>query len=260
MQAAKLSVLLFVCAGMILTNGCVSERQYRDLKIANSTQQRRIDQLESELQAAKLELDQAQRALQAASNRGSIETDAMKQKVAALEEELAAKKALIARMQHQLVYGGAVLPVELNAMLEDFAKGKEMITYDASKGMVKFKSDLLFAKGSDAVAPEAAEALKSLCEIMNTDQGKEFDLAIAGHTDDIPIAKPETKEKHPTNWYLSADRAIAVLEVMSGCGIAPERMSVRGFSEYKPVVPNEANNRGNAQNRRVEIYIIPKGV
>ncbi len=259
MQAAKLSVLLFVCVGMILTNGCVSERQYRDLKIANSTQQRRIDQLESELQAAKLELDQAQRGLQAATNRGGIEVDAMKQKVAALEEELAAKKALIARMQHQLVYGGAVLPVELNAMLEEFAKGKEMITYDASKGMLKFKSDLLFAKGSDAVATEAAEALKSLCEIMNSDKGKEFDLAIAGHTDDLPIVKPETKEKHPTNWYLSANRAIAVLEVLGGCGISPERMSVRGFGEYKPVVPNEANRRGNAQNRRVEIYIIPKG-
>jgi chemotaxis protein MotB len=260
MQAAKLSVLLFVCVAMFLTNGCVSERQYRDLKIANSTQQRRIDQLESELQATKLELEQAQRGLQASSNRGSIETDAMKQKIAALEEELAAKKALIARMQHQLVYGGAALPVELNAMLEDFAKGKEMITYDASKGMVKFKSDLLFAKGSDEVTPEAVAALQTLCQIMNSEQGKEFDLIVAGHTDDIPIAKAETKAKHPTNWHLSADRAVSVVLEMAKCGISPERMSARGFSEFRPVVPNEANKRGNPQNRRVEIYIVPKGV
>lgn len=260
MQAVKLSVLLLVCAGLIVTNGCVSAQQYKECKIQNSTQQQRIDELESQLQTTKLELEQLQRALQATTNRGSIETDAMKQKIAALEEEIAAKKALIARMQHQLVYGGAALPVELNAMLEDFAKGKDMITYDASKGMVKFKSDLLFAKGSDEVATEAAEALKALCGIMNSDQGKEFDLAIAGHTDDIPIVKPETKEKHPTNWHLSADRAISVLEVLGGCGIEPVRMSIRGFSEFKPVTPNEPNRRGNAQNRRVEIYIIPKGV
>jgi len=259
MQAAKLSVLLFVCVGMILTNGCVSERQYRDLKIANSTQQRRIDELESQLQATKLELEQTRRSLQAATNRGSIEADALKQKVAALEEELAAKKALIARMQHQLVYGGAALPVELNTMLEEFAKGKDMITYDASRGMVKFKSDLLFAKGSDEVAPEALEALKSLCEIMNSDQGKEFDLIIAGHTDDIPIAKADTKAKHPTNWHLSTDRAVSVVLAMANCGISPERMSARGFSEFRPIAPNEANKRGNAQNRRVEIYIVPKG-
>ncbi len=259
MQAAKLSVLLIVCVGLFLTNGCVSGQQYKDLKIQNDTQRKRIEELESQLQATKLELEKLQRTLEASGDRTNIEADAMKQKIAALEEELANKKTLIARMQHQLLYGGAQLPAELNTMLEDFAKGKDMITYDASKGMVKFKSDLLFAKGSDAVAPEAAEALKALCQIMNSDQGKEFDLAIAGHTDDIPIAKPETKEKHPTNWHLSADRAISVLEVMSGCGIAPERMSVRGFSEYKPVAPNEPNRRGNSQNRRVEIYIIPKG-
>lgn len=260
MQAVKLSVLLFVCVGMILTNGCVSEQKYKDMKIQNDTQRTHIDELESQLATAKLELDKAQRGLQAMSNRGSVEEEAMRQKIAALEEEVAAKKALIDRMQHQLVFGGAMLPVELNTMLEDFAKGKEMITYDASKGMVKFKSDLLFEKGSDAVAADAAEALKALCAIMDSDQGKEFDLAIAGYTDDVPISKPETKEKHPTNWHLSADRAVAVLTVLQGCGVAPERMSVRGFGEYKPVVPNEANRRGTPQNRRVEIYIIPKGV
>ena len=52
-------------------------------------------------------------------------------------------------MQQQLISGGVQLPPELNTMLEEFAKGKEMITYDASRGVVKFKSDLLFEPGSD---------------------------------------------------------------------------------------------------------------
>ena len=260
MQAVRLSVVVIVLAGLVLTNGCVSEQKYKDLKIQNSTQQKHIDELESQLAAAKLELGQLQRSLEVAQGRGNIEVESMKQKIAALEEDIAAKKALIARMQHQLVYGGAALPVELNTMLEEFAKGKDMITYDASKGMLKFKSDLLFEKGSDVVAANATEAIKSLCEILNSEKGKEFDLAIAGHTDDIPIAKPETRAKHPTNWHLSADRAISVLMVLQGCGIESERLSVRGFGEYKPMTPNEPNKRGNPQNRRVEIYIIPKGV
>jgi len=104
------------------------------------------------------------------------------------------------------------------------------------------------------------EAVKALCRILNTDQAKEFDIIIAGHTDDLPILKPETKAKHPSNWYLSAHRAIMVLDVMTSNGIVSERASVRGFGEYRPVVPNELNKKGNPQNRRVEIYIIPKGV
>jgi flagellar motor protein MotB len=39
-----------------------------------------------------------------------------------------------------------------------------------------------------------------------------------------------------------------------------ERVSIRGFGEFRPAVPNELNKRGNPQNRRVEIYIVPKGM
>ena len=155
--------------------------------------------------------------------------------------------------------GGTVLPVELSTLLEDFAKNNDMVEYDSERGIVKFKSDLLFDKGSDQVASTAASAIKSLCGILNTPEGKEFDVLIAGHTDNIPIQKPATKEKHPTNWHLSVHRAIAVLNVMQSDGIVPERMSVRGFGEYRPIAPNKPNNGGNEQNRRVEIYIIPKG-
>jgi chemotaxis protein MotB len=145
-------------------------------------------------------------------------------------------------------------------MLEDFAKDKEMVEYDSSRGIVKFKSDLLFEPGSDIVAPTAGEVIKSLCKIMNSEQGKKFDVIIAGHTDDIRIGKPETREKHPTNWHLSAHRAISVLDIMSNSGISPERMSVRGFGEFRPIAPNAPNKKGNSQNRRVEIYIVPQGM
>jgi chemotaxis protein MotB len=46
---------------------------------------------------------------------------------------------------------------------------------------------------------------------------------------------------------------------MSQNGVEPTRLSVRGFGEYRPVAPNAANNKGNDVNRRVEMYIVPKG-
>jgi chemotaxis protein MotB len=259
MRTVKLSVLFLLCSFVILTNGCTSQ-QCKDLKVQNDTQQKRIAELESELQTTKVSLEQLKRQLESAEGRGGIEVSALQQKIAALEEDLGKKKELISSMQQQLLYGGASLPVELSTMLEDFAKDKEMVEYDSSRGIVKFKSDLLFEPGSDVVAPAAGEVIKLLCKILNSEQGKKFDIIIAGHTDDIRIGKPDTRIKHPTNWHLSAHRAISVLDIMAGGGISSERMSVRGFGEFRPIAPNKPDKKGNPQNRRVEIYIVPKGM
>ena len=109
------------------------------------------------------------------------------------------------------------------------------------------------------MASTAVAAIKSLCGILNTEKGKDFDVLIAGHSDNIPIQKSTTREKHPTNLHLSAHRAISVFNVMRNNNIEPERMSVRGFGEYRPIAENLPNNGGNELNRRVEIYIIAKG-
>jgi len=257
MQTARLSAILVVCACALLFTGCDSQLQ--DLRIQNATQQKLIDQLQSELAADNLKIDQLQRQLAEAQQKGGIENETLLQRIAALEEDIAKKKELIASLQQKVLFGGAALPVELSTMLEDFAKGSDMISYDAGRGVVRFKSDLLFEKGSDTVDASAAEKVKALCTIMNSEQGKQFDIIIAGHTDDIPIKRPETRAKHPTNWHLSVHRAIAVLNVMESSSIDPKRLSARGFGEYRPIAENLAGNKGNPANRRVEIYIVAKG-
>jgi len=256
MRIVKLLTFLLVCGCMVLTSGCAEQ----NLRVQNETQRKRIAELESELQTTKLKLDQLKRKLDTAEGSDSVEVTSLKQRIAALEEDLNKKKELISLMQQQLLYGGAQLPVELSTMLEDFAKSEEMVTYDASRGIVKFKSDLLFEPGSDKVESGAVEAVKSLCKILNSEQGQKFDIIIAGHTDDMRIAKPATREKHPTNWHLSAHRGISVLNIMAANNVASERMSARGFGEFRPIAPNKPDKKGNPQNRRVEIYIVPRGM
>jgi len=258
MRTVKLSLIFLLCVSVFLVSGCGSELQ--DLRIQNDTQRERIAGLESDLQANALQLDQLKRQLAAAKESGNIEIESLQQEIAALEEDIAKKEELIASMQERLLIGGGALPVELSTLLEDFAKENDMVTYDATRGIVKFKSDLLFEKGSDKVASSAVGAVKSLCGILNSEEAKKFDVIIAGHTDDIPIMKPATRAKHPTNWHLSAHRAIAVLNVMASNNIESKRMSVRGFGEYRPFMENKPNKGGNPQNRRVEIYIVAKGV
>ena len=258
MRTVKLSIIFLLGISFLLLSGCGAELQ--DLRIQNNTQRERIAELESELQTGILQLDQLKRKLAAARGSSSVEIQTLEQEIAALEEDISKKKGLIASMQERLLLGGAALPVELSTLLEDFASKHDMVDYDSARGMVKFKSDLLFEKGSDKVASSAVQAVTSLCGILNSEEAKELDVIIAGHTDDIPVVKPETRAKHPTNWHLSANRAIAVLNVMASNKIESKRMSVRGFGEYRPVMENKPNKGGNPQNRRVEIYIVAKGV
>jgi chemotaxis protein MotB len=255
MRRVRLVTVTVLLACLMITVGCTDE--LKNLRVQNENQRKHIADLESQIQSLRLENDMLKRQLDALHGKGGIAEDTLNQKIAALEEDIRNKEALIAQMQKQLM-GGVALPAELNTMLEEFAKGSDLVTYDPNRGVVRFKSDLLFEKGSDVVASSAEASVKSLCSIMNSEQGRKFDIVIAGHTDDLRILKPETREKHPSNWHLSAHRAISVLNVMERDGITPERMSVRGFSEYRPVAPNESNKKGNAANRRVEIFIVAK--
>ena len=253
MRTVKLSALLFLFVSMAVLSGC---QDMQDLKMRNAALNKRKADLESQVQAMTLELKQLKTQLAEAQQKGGINTDALQQKIAALEAHLGKKDELIMRMREQCL-GGAPLPIELSTMLEEFAAKEDMITFDPETGIVKFKSDLLFKSGSDVMLPAAAAAVKSLCTILNSKEAAEFDVIIAGHTDDQPIV--HARANHPTNWHLSVHRAISVLNIMSASSVAQKRMSVRGFGELRPVVPNDPGNKGNPQNRRVEIYIVPKG-
>lgn len=258
MRSVQLSTVLIVL-GLSLPLAFIGGCGPSDLQLQNQKQQARISDLESQLQAAQLQLDQLKRRLEAAEATGGVEVDTLRQKIAALEEDIAKKNALIKSMQDRLM-GGSPLPVELNTALEDFAKARpDLVEYDPNRGMVKFKSDLLFDKGSDVVTPPAAEAIKTLAGILNGTEAQKFDIIVAGHTDDIPIEKPQTRIAHPTNRALSSHRAIAVALQMEKDGIEPKRLSTRGFGEYRPIEANAPNKKGNPKNRRVEIYIVPQG-
>jgi chemotaxis protein MotB len=258
MRTVKLISLFLVIISISLFFGCVSEQDYKNLQAQNATQQRRVTDLVSKLSAAELELGQLRNQLSEAMEGGGINAKSLQEEIGVLERALADKRAMISEMRKRLL-GGVVLPVELSVMLEDFAGSQDMVTYDASRGLVKFKSDLLFEKGSAIVVSEATSAVKSLCSIMNSTQGLEFDIIVAGHTDDMRISRPATKAKHPDNWHLSAHRAISVLTIMTANSIDPKRVSVRGFGQYRPIEPNAPGNKGNPKNRRVEIYIVPQG-
>ena len=77
-------------------------------------------------------------------------------------------------------------------------------------------------------------------------------IRIEGHTDNLPINTPE----FPSNWELSTARAVNVVKYMiEKHNFSPYIMSAAGYSEYRPVAPNDSI-KNRALNRRVDIIIL----
>ncbi|HSV27632.1 MAG TPA: OmpA family protein [Sedimentisphaerales bacterium] len=254
MRIVSLSVTSVLVLSMIFVTGCADP--CANLRGLNATQREKITSLEGRLGSAQLELNQCVEQLNAARGRGDIAAGSLQQQVAALEGALRDKNSLIENLQRQLLKGGTALPPELTASLRDWALTNEAaVSFDEASGVVQFRNDVLFAAGSAAVSSNAVEAIRSLAGIMNSEAARDFDILVAGHTDDQPIVRSQWKN----NWELSAQRGLSVLEILTAGGVTSERLSVRAFGEYRPLVPNAPGKRGNQANRRVEIFIIGRG-
>jgi chemotaxis protein MotB len=114
---------------------------------------------------------------------------------------------------------------------------------------------ILFNFGSASISAQGKSTLEKIGAILKKLEGSR--IVIAGHTDNVPIGWVY-RDKFPTNWELSTARAAAVVRFFqSKLGLDPARMEAVGHAYYKPVVDNDSKvNR--AQNRRVEIFVIPE--
>ncbi len=113
--------------------------------------------------------------------------------------------------------------------------------------VVTFADTTLFTSGSAEVRQEALGVLEKLSKYIQTAPGR---ITIEGHTDNVPI----TGSKYTSNWELSTGRAAGILHFFITHGLDPERFSIAGYAEYRPVASNDTEE-GRSKNRRVEIVI-----
>lgn len=109
---------------------------------------------------------------------------------------------------------------------------------------VTFDSGLLFKINSADLSPKSKEELKKFSEVLN--KYPDTNLFINGHTDDTGSDE--------LNQNLSEKRAASVANYLNSLKVEPTRLTIAGFGETQPMVPNtSAENR--AQNRRVEVIV-----
>jgi chemotaxis protein MotB len=142
----------------------------------------------------------------------------------------------------------------LAEMKGEIEQGQIAITELQGKLTVEVVDKILFDSGQAEVKPEGLAVLKRVVEILMTVTDKV--IRIEGHTDNIPIAGTLAK-RYPTNWELSAARALNVTRYLEKEGIDPAILSAAAFGEYQPVAENDTPE-GRAKNRRIAIILLPK--
>lgn len=115
---------------------------------------------------------------------------------------------------------------------------------------VTFKDGILFDSGKADLKPEALTILDKIGVQLKKYPNNR--IRFEGHTDNRPIQTVQ----FPSNWELSAARAIAVAKYyINEWDFNPSQFSTEGFGEYVPVADN-STPEGRAKNRRVEIKIL----
>jgi chemotaxis protein MotB len=263
-RAVWMSVKLGAVAAAAILAGCVSQGKYDEVKFAERNCNAAREQLQADLAGAQNTIrtkdDEINRLKGLLANREDLIKD-MRERLGisgkALTDMTKVYKDLVGKWTPGTPLQSP-LPPRVNEALENFArKYSKYVEYDPARGVLKFKSDLLFDVGSYQVKGEVTGLLQEFAKILEIPEAAAFDCVVVGHTDTIPISKPSTREKTPTNWHLSAYRAISVMDILRDAGVSSNRLGVMGYGEFRPVAPNNGR-KGNAKNRRVEIYIVPK--
>jgi chemotaxis protein MotB len=117
--------------------------------------------------------------------------------------------------------------------------------------LVRFQEYVLFDTGNADIKPRAADILDIIAQVLLEHIDAIDRIRVEGHTDNRPISTL----LYPSNWELSADRAIKVVRFLQERhGIPGSKLAGKGFGEHQPIADN-ITEEGKAKNRRVDIQI-----
>ena len=217
----------------------------------------------SEKQVAHLsdQLSQLENAASAASADATHQRELAAQltKVKELLEEQRASAAAEAERQRMLAQRLQEEKSALQAKSKEYQALAASLDQEIKAGQVKLSElqgrltvrmseKVLFPSGSATISADGKATLRKVADAFASIHDRI--IRVEGHTDNVPIHT----SRFPSNWELSAARAIAVVRYLQERGIDPALLGAAGYSEYQPVASNDSSD-GRAENRRIEISL-----
>lgn len=192
---------------------------------------------------------------------------ALRTQIGALEAALEASETRDAESRTQIADLGRRLNLALAQRVQDlsryrsdfFGRLREILEDRADVRVVGdrfvFQSEVLFDPGQADIGAAGRPDLDALADAilqLETEIPPDINwvLRIDGHTDKRPISNA----RFPSNWELSAARAISVAQYLVSRGVSPNRLVAAGFGEFTPLDPAD-NDEAYRRNRRIEFKL-----
>jgi chemotaxis protein MotB len=145
------------------------------------------------------------------------------------------------------------VPADVRAAIErelgeDLAAGRLEMAEDRRGLVLAIPEAFSFDTGRADLSAQASALMARVGGVLRTLPNA---VRVEGHTDDTPIHTP----RFTSNWDLSTARATEVVAFFVESGLAPDRLSAAGYSQYHPRAGNDTAD-GRARNRRVDIVIL----
>ena len=156
----------------------------------------------------------------------------------------------VIELEPQAVSPRAKMDQELLEEVDEFITARDLDgvveAVPGERGVtIRTKGTLMFETASDTLRTEATPVLNEIAQLAVR---YDYQIAVEGHTDDVPIHT----ERFPSNWELSAARAVAGARYLIESGrVEPERVSATGRAHTRPIT-RDSTPQAKAQNRRLE--------
>ena len=148
-----------------------------------------------------------------------------------------------------LLAGGAVGQYmdQQEALIRQELQGTGVsVTRQGNNIILNMPQDITFGSGQASLRPEMASTLNSVALVLN--KFDQTSVTVRGHTD--------SDGSHAYNQNLSENRALSVSNYLANQRVNGQRLITQGFGETQPIASNNSS-AGKAQNRRVEVHIVP---
>ena len=118
-----------------------------------------------------------------------------------------------------------------------------------------FQSEVLFPAGSADMTQAGQDQIRTLAATLKSiaaDIPKDLNwiMRVDGHADRQQL----TRGQFPSNWELSAQRAINVVKLLVDEGVPANRLAATGFGEFQPLDGTDGP-ASYARNRRIELRL-----
>src|SRR5450432_1598938 len=139
-------------------------------------------------------------------------------------------------------------------MKDEIARGDIRLTESGGKLRVDLVDKILFDSGESQISKRGEGVLARVGAVLAQIDDKT--IQVSGHTDNLPLGDKLTAQ-FPTNWELSAARAVNVVRfLVEKASVPPQRLVASGYGEWSPIASNRSAS-GRARNRRIEILLLP---